>query len=129
MTAESPDWSDAQLVALRQEQLFQKAPAHELEKVPYSFRYEFLCDDDLCPGHKLSCTDWEMGEAYRKWRHSYKAAWEGKFRQRFEEDMITRFDTHFYVGTVHRYPQTWIICGLFYPPRASQKEPPLFPWA
>jgi hypothetical protein len=34
--------------------------------------------------------------------------------------MIEKFDTHFFVGTVHQHPQNWIIVGLFYPP----KQPP-----
>ena len=32
--------------------------------------------------------------------------------------MIEKFDTHFYVGTVHQHPKSWIIVGLFYPPKA-----------
>lgn len=35
----------------------------------------------------------------------------------YETEMIQRYDTHFFVGTVHRYPATWIIVGLFYPAR------------
>ena len=62
------------------------------------------------------CTDWEMGQAYRSWRRQYGDNWEQKFRQKFETDMMSRYDTHFYVGTVHRYPRNWIIVGLFYPP-------------
>lgn len=58
-----------------------------------------------------------MGEAYRKWRKEYGSSWEAKFRLRFETEMIQKFDTYFYVGTVHKHPATWIICGLFYPPR------------
>jgi hypothetical protein len=34
--------------------------------------------------------------------------------------MIERFDTHFYVGTLHQYPDTWIIVGLFYPQLRKQ---------
>jgi hypothetical protein len=33
--------------------------------------------------------------------------------------MITKLDTHFYVGTVHKHPTEWIIVGLFYPPRLT----------
>lgn len=29
--------------------------------------------------------------------------------------MIRKNDTHFYVGTVHRFPSQWLIVGLFYP--------------
>ena len=43
--------------------------------------------------------------------------------------MIREYDTHFYVGTVAKYPATWIIVGLFYPPYGTggslffQQEP------
>jgi hypothetical protein len=59
------DWTDSQLVALRQGHLFVKNPKQELQKIPFAFRYEFKCEDDSCTGHKIICTDWEMGESYR----------------------------------------------------------------
>jgi len=66
ITPETPNWTQAQLDVLRQGHLFIENPPKELEKIPFSFRYEFRCDDDGCKGHKLTCTDWEMGESYRK---------------------------------------------------------------
>jgi hypothetical protein len=39
-----------------------------------------------------------------------------------EDEMINKYDTHFYVGTVHRYPDVWIIVGLFYPPRQTMGD-------
>ena len=45
-----------------------------------------------------------------------------KFRQKYETEMINRFDTHFFVGNMHQHPGTWIIVGLFYPPRQSQGD-------
>ena len=36
--------------------------------------------------------------ARRQWRSKYKDGWEAKFRERYEQDMIQKFDTHFYVG-------------------------------
>jgi len=66
----------------------------------------------------MMCTDWEMGQAYRRWRKDYRDNdWERAFRQRFEVEMIEKFDTHFFVGTVHQHPNNWIIVGLFYPPK------------
>lgn len=121
MSPSGPNWTHAQLAILRQEHLFEKRPAQELEKIPFIFRYEFECEDDSCRGHKIFCTDWEMGESYRKWRAKYGDEWEAKFRQRWETDMIQKNDTHFFVGTVRRYPKTWIIVGLFYPPRTANK--------
>jgi hypothetical protein len=115
-----PEWSASQKTILSQMTLgFEKAPAQELEKIPFDFSYEFLCDDAQCKGHRMGCTDWEMGQAYREWRKKYGAGWEAKFREKFERDMIEKFDTHFYVGTLHQHPRNWMIVGLFYPPRAA----------
>ena len=72
----------------------------------------------------MICTDWEMGESWRQWKEQYGDGWEEKFRLRYEKEMIEKFDTHFYVGTVHKNPKSWIIVGLFYPPRPAPT--PLF---
>lgn len=122
---ESPTWSEAQLSILRQGHLWEQRPAAELEKVPFSFRYQFRCDDSDCHGHTMKCVDWEMGESWRKWSKDYGEGWEAKFRQKYESEMVERFDTHFYVGTVHKHPDAWIIVGLFYPPKP--KDTGLFP--
>jgi hypothetical protein len=68
------------------------------------------------------CTDWEMSESWREWRTRYGNQWEAKFRQRYERDMIERFDTHFFVGTLHQHPNRWIVVGLFYPPRSIKGD-------
>jgi hypothetical protein len=114
-----PDWSFEELAILKQDDMFAKAPSQTLEKIPYKFKYEFECSDPGCRGHSMSCTDWEMAEAYRQWRQQYGDAWEAKFRQRFEHDMVEKLDTHFMVGTVHKHPKNWIIVGLFYPPKQA----------
>lgn len=115
----SPDWTQRQLAILRQEDMFERKPPTELEKIPFNFRYQFSCDHDTCNGHKLFCSDWEMGESYRSWKAKYGDKWESKFRQRYETEMIKKYDTHFYVGTVAKHPGTWIIVGLFYPPPST----------
>ena len=70
----------------------------------------------------MLCTDWEMLQSYRNWRKTYGDGWERPFRQRYEREMIDRFETHFFVGTIHRYPASWIIVGLFYPPRRQPRD-------
>jgi len=125
---ESPTWTQGQLATLRQGHLFEKKPEKELEKIPFSFRYKFQCDEESCTGHTMICTDWEMGESLRKWKVEYGNQWESKFRQKYEKEMIEKHDTHFFVGTVHQHPATWIIVGLFYPPREEGPRLPLFPY-
>jgi hypothetical protein len=114
---EPAEWTPAQQAILRQGHLWEKAPAVELEKVPFSFRYQFRCDESDCTGHTMKCVDWEIEESWRRWSRQYGDEWEAKFRQKYETEMIERFDTHFYVGTVHKHPDAWIIVGLFYPPK------------
>jgi len=41
---------------------------------------------------------------------------------KYEREMVERFDTHFFVGTVHTHPNAWIIVGLFYPPPRPQVD-------
>lgn len=117
-------WSPEQAGRLQQQAMFGTTPDTPLEKLPYDFRYHFRCDSADCNGHSLKCVDWEMGQAYRRWRETYgDLGWEEKFRQRFEFEMQTRFDTHFYVGTVNQHPGSWIVVGLFYPlPRPALDE-------
>jgi len=114
---DQPAWTDDQLQILGQGSLFDahSQKREDLEKIPFRFRYQFECDDSTCTGHTIICTDWEMGAAWWRWSRQYGSVWESKFRQRFEIEMIQKFDTHFVVGTVHGHPQTWIIIGLFYP--------------
>ena len=69
----------------------------------------------------MKCTDWEMGQSWRKWRIDYGSDWEKAFRQKYELEIRDRFDTHFYVGTINKHPREWIIVGLFYPPKMPPK--------
>ena len=119
---DEPNWTERELAILNQASMFDNAPAHVLEKVPYHFYYRFRCDHDDCNGHRLSCTDWELEESYRKWRRMYGPNWEAKFRETYETRMILKADTHFYVGTVRQHPNSWIIVGLFYPPKEEKHE-------
>lgn len=113
------EWSQSQLETLSQGDLFAEAPMEDLQKIPFTFKYKFRCAHDDCTGHELSCTDWEMSQSWRSWKTGYGEGWEEKFRQRYETEMIEKNDTHFYVGTIHQHPSSWIIVGLFYPPRES----------
>jgi hypothetical protein len=120
--AKADKWTADELAILQRDSLFQKAPAETLEKIPFDFRYEYRCGDTNCRGHTMMCTDWEMGQAYRAWRRDYGDKWEAPFRQKFEDEMINKNETHFYVGTVHQHPNNWIIVGLFYPQRPATAD-------
>lgn len=110
-----PEWTEQELAILSQQSMFDRKPVKPLKKIPLKFFYSFYCNDPHCKGHRLSITDWEIGEAYRKWRQRYGERWENYFRQKFEYEVIYNFDTYLYVGTTRAHPDVWIIIGLFYP--------------
>jgi hypothetical protein len=58
------EWTPQELAKLQQTLLFQTAPSQMLQKLPFEFRYEFHCSDPACEGHKMMCTDWEMGSPF-----------------------------------------------------------------
>lgn len=123
---DSANWTGEELDKLTQYHsqglLFGAAPTKTLEKVPFKFYYRFKCPEPDCPTHRMSCVDWELAQSYRRWSAQPGTNWRRDILQRYDTDMRTRFDTHFYVGTVHRYPNVWIIVGLFYPPPPSPQR-------
>ena len=119
---DEPNWTPSERAILDQASMFENAPSYALEKVPYNFYYHFRCPHLECKGHRLSCTDWELEESYRRWGHAYGANWEMKFRETYETRMILNADTHFYVGTIRQHPGSWIIVGLFYPPKGGKQK-------
>lgn len=121
---ENREWTPDELGRLNQYSLFQNALSHTLEKIPYKFRYEFQCDFATCNRHSMICTDWELGESYRKWRDQYGASrWEAAFRKKYEYEMTEMNGLHFFVGTIRQHPDSWIIVGLFYPRKAQDRLP------
>ena len=121
---ENQKWTQEELERLSQYSLFQNAPSHTLEKIPYKFRYEFQCNSATCNGHSMICTDWELGESYRRWRNEYGISrWTAAFRKKYQYEMTEMNDLHFFVGTVRQYPDSWIIVGLFYPRKAPDMLP------
>lgn len=114
---EDEDWTPQERTKLRQLTLFDNQPVVELQKIPFRFQYHFDCDEESCRSHTLSCTDWEMSESYRQWVRKYgREMWQEKFRQKYEKEMIEKYDTHFFVGTLAPHPNRWNVIGLFYPP-------------
>jgi hypothetical protein len=123
--AERSEWTEEEKVILMQTDFFDEdAPRRPLEKIPYDFSYRFLCENPACKGHVMKIVDWEMCELYRKCRRTYGADWETPLREKYERQMIEKFETCFFVGTMkgHLSPKSWIIVGLFYPQRSDAEQ-------
>jgi hypothetical protein len=93
----------------------------DVEKVPHIFGYEFKCGGCQEKKHRIQCEDWELLESYRKWGPTYgntDILWE-KLKNKYYDYMLER-DLYFYMGMFSRY-KTWLIVGLYYPPRNVKK--------
>ena len=93
-----------------------------VEQIPFSFYYTFKCHNSPnCPKHKLMIHDWELMQAYRRWRHRYtpQALLFDKIRERWFDDLCASArDTYFYVGNMWQRPKQFMVLGVFYPPKS-----------
>jgi hypothetical protein len=92
-----------------------------LERVPYKFSYRYRCGDQRCKGHEQQIIDWEIAQAWRKWSAEHGS--EGALR-RIESKWITELcsqdrDTHLFVGNQHQHPASFLVLGVFWPPKAT----------
>ncbi len=90
----------------------------QLEKIPFVFKYKFNCNDNECKGHNILCEDWELLEAWRSWQNKYKTEellW-SKIYEKFHDYFINKTNVHFYMGMHSLFP-TWLIIGVYYPPK------------
>lgn len=122
------EWTKQELTRLRRDGLFDTVQAHSrptLRKLPFRFYYEY--EIDTCAGverNRHMVTDWEIGSLYFNCQRQYGAKWEESFRKKLT---FAGRDLLFVMGTVHRFPDQWLIVGLVYPPKtlATITEPPL----
>lgn len=104
----------------QQAQLFDDTDAGsvaQLRKLPYDFHYHYECGTakGLQPyRHKI--VDWEIGALFWNVHRAHGSKWEQPFREKMEDYLPGR-DLMFLMGTIHRFPDQWLIVSLIYPPR------------
>ena len=117
------DWTEADRLKLSQDGLFDAPEVKSrppLRKLPFDFHYRYECATPAgveLHTHKL--VDWEAGALLWRCQQDYGPGWEAKFRQRFDQEFAGK-DLLFLMGTIHRFPDQWLIVGIVYPP----KRPP-----
>ena len=93
-------------------------PEWILKQIPHIFKYRFRCEPNTCPSHDITCEDWELFEAYRKWPETYGT--EDRTFEKIKDRFFIKFkaerDLHFFMGMYSMYP-SWMIVGLYYPPK------------
>lgn len=121
----NPDWTREELEKLVQHQqqagLFDTEDVKEittLRKLPYAFHYTYECEVGGATQHyRHKIVDWEVGALYWNCCRSHGSKWEVPFRAKLEET-LPKYDIHFLMGTIHRFPDQWLIVSLIYPPKA-----------
>ncbi len=93
-----------------------------LEKIPFEARYRYFCQDDKCTGHHQKIIDWELGQLYRRLKK------EGGSIEEVQESIRDKFlnvlcgesrDPHFFVGNHSRFWRSFMVLGVFWPPKQS----------
>lgn len=92
-----------------------------IEPIPYRFVYRFRCADEArCRGHALSIRDWEIMQHYRRMRgqEESESSALAKVRQKWLDELCAEGkDTHFYVGNTMAHPTSFLVLGVFWPPK------------
>lgn len=125
--SKNPDWTPEEreklVQDLRQEGLFEEADAktvRTLRKVPYDFHYRYECVvDGEVAAYRHKIADWEAGALYWNCRRNYGEKWEVPFRKKLEQELPAA-DLMFLMGTIHRFPDQWLIVSLIYPSKPKQ---------
>ena len=91
-----------------------------LEQIPWTFKYKYLCSDPGCRTHEQTIVDWEIAELYRNvqarsnWRDLMRAKW-------LNEMCGADKDTAFFVGNQHQHPISFLVLGVWWPPRRADQ--------
>ena len=89
-----------------------------LRKIPFDFYYRYTYSGadgaEAEALHKI--VDWEIGALYWSVRDKHRDKWEEPFREKIERELPSK-DLMFLMGTVHRFPNQWLIISVIYPPK------------
>jgi hypothetical protein len=123
---DTAEWKDKWKADIAQGRLFgpERKP---LDKIPWKFQYRFTCNDLRCNGHMMMIEDWEVGALYlnelRRLGDPDRAVESVRYKF-FDVLCSPTRDTHFFVGTVRKHPKSWVILGVFCPPKEPRRRRP-----
>lgn len=96
-----------------------QAQRRALEQIPFKFKYVYRCSDPSCATHTQSIVDWEIFQLYRTVKH--KNNWKALVRRKFLDQMCgPDKETAFIVGNQKLYRGSFLVLGVWWPPRRSQ---------
>jgi len=93
----------------------------KIEELPW-IGYRFFCNNPHCRGHEMMVIDWEAQELFRK----YKVV-AGPVKKKLYDELVFQHDLYFVLGNTWRYYKSFMIIGLFYPPKGTKPQKLLVP--
>ena len=104
-------------LAVQQGDLFSIGDRNEpLEPIPFNFHYVMRYPDEAEP-RRLKIIDWEINQAWRKWRHQYPDP-EQRIRDKWMNELLgSDRDSVLFVGNMHRFQAQFLLLSVFWPPR------------
>ncbi len=92
----------------------------ELEQAPWTFKYRYVCAEAGCRTHRQSIIDWEIAQFYRRVRH--RDDWRDRMRARWLGKLCgADRDTAFIAGNMHQHPGSFLVLGVWWPPRHPEQ--------
>lgn len=118
------EWDPKKRAVIAQPSLF--APdKDQLLKIPYKFKYRYRCAAKGCPGHEQSIIDWEIAQAYLKWAKYGSNERLRRLRSKWLGELCSSTrDFAFFVGNQHQHPTSFVVLGVFWPPKVEPSFKP-----
>jgi hypothetical protein len=93
-----------------------------LEVSPYTYKFRYTCFAPECRTHTMSVIDWEIHQAFRNWKARYRSETDDQINERIRRQWMDDLcgpdkDTVFFVGNMHQHPASFLVLGVFWPPR------------
>lgn len=118
--AEEKYGHEAKLRELQSHQdLFREAQP-DLQWLPERVRVRWECRAQNCPTHRAQILDWGLGELGRR---EGTGAMLSKMESLCDTD---RYDLRFFMGNIKRFPQNFVVVGVWYPLRKQMQQRSLF---
>lgn len=121
--SEREEWEEHRERAFAQKDLFVEADSvkKDLAFCPVRYRAKFICDDAQCTTeHDFSILDWGLYVLnYREFADGGSATAQKKVVAKIEQLMDTsKRDPYFFLGNTKAHSHSFMIVGLFHPPKA-----------
>lgn len=112
--------SDSKSIIYNQLNIFGET-LRPLDTIPFKFKYAYCCHHKTCKGHEQTLIDWEIYQLYRnvkKRRLDDIQAIKKDIKDKFIGEIFSKKrDSYFYTGNLNRHHRSFILLGVFWPPK------------